>query len=159
MKKTFLTIACAIALVCLFSVCILAGSNADLKILIPNVDGEEMSVSATDGVFYLPSSVDLTKIKFSFDGEIAYTDGKQCSGTLQAGEALDITACKTTDERGAECYRLSLSVNGKNESYTFYHDATLSSVFVSTSQGLSAIDADKEARDKNARIVMLNPDG
>ena len=159
MKKTFLSVMCALMLVCLLSVCLFAESGENLQILIPNAASKEMSVSATDGVFYLPSSVDLTKIRFSFDGEIAYIDGKQFSGALQAGEALDITACKTTDERGAECYRLSLSVNGKNESYTFYHDGTLSSVFVSTSQGLSAIDADKEARDKNARIVMLNPDG
>ena len=154
MKKSIWIIAVSICLTVLLSVCIFAGNKTQIQVLIPNADGQTISVSATDGVFYLSSSVDLTKISFASDGEIVYA-GK----ALQAGETIDITPCKTTDERGAECYRLSLSVGGKTESYTFYHDGTLSSVFVSTSEGLSAIDRDKEYRDKNAQIVMLNGDG
>lgn len=154
MKKILLTTVCALMLAVILSVCIFAGNQAKLKVLIPNADGKEIPVESTDGVFYLPSSVDLTKIAFFADVEIAYA-----GNILQAGETVDITAHKTADERGTDCYRLSLTVNGKTESYTFYHDGTLSSVFVSTSEGLSAIDANKENRDKKSQIVMLNKDG
>ena len=152
MKKSIWIIALSIFLTVLLSICIFAGNKTEIKVLIPNADGQSISVSATDGIFYLSSSVDLTKI--SFDGEIVYA-GKN----LKSGETIDITPCKTTDERGSECYKLSLSAGGKTKSYTFYHDGTLSSVFVSTSAGLSVIDRDKEYRDKNAQIVMLNGDG
>lgn len=155
MKKSIWIVAFSVVLTVLLSAFVFAGSNAKMQVLIPNADGKAIAVSATDGIFYLPSSADLTKIVLSSDREIIY-GGK----ALQAGEAVDITPHKTKDERGAECYRLSLSVGGKTESCTFYHDGTLSSVFVSTSLGLSAIDGDKEfGRDKNAQIVILNGDG
>ena len=153
MKKSICLFVLSVILTVSLSACIVAGNKTEIKVLIPNAGGQSISVSAIDGVFYLPSSVDLTKI--SFDGEVFYA-GK----ALQAGETIDITPHKTTDERGAECYRLSLKTGGKTESYTFYHDGTLPSVFVSTSLGLSAIDGNKEfGRDKNAKIVILNGDG
>ena len=154
MKKSILTIAISIMLIFLLSACIFAEAKTDVCVLIPNENGSEIKISPVDGVFYLPSSVDVTKIGFAYDGELS------CAGVaLQPNQTLDLTPYKTTDARGAECYSLTLSVDGKNTLYTFYHDDTLSSVFVSTSEGLAAIDRDKEYRDKHAQIVMLNSDG
>lgn len=154
MKKPLLTVICILTLAFLLSACIFAENGTEIRILVPNAIGEEIPVNAIDGTFYLPSSVDLTKIRFSFDGIIAY-EGK----ALETDATIDLTPHKTTDERGADCYRLLLTVDGKTKTYIIYHDSSLSSVFVSTSVGISAIDADKEYRDKNAQIVMLNSDG
>jgi hypothetical protein len=138
----------------LLPVSLTAGSEAEIRVLIPNDAGEEIAVEATENVFYLPSSADPTQIRFTCDAEISYA-----GNTLRADDTVDLTACKVSDERGADCYKLALTVNGKSTEYTFYHDDTLSSVFVSTSKGLSAIDADKEDRDKEAQIIILNKDG
>ena len=154
MKKTITILACVLLLALLLPVSLTAGSEAEIRVLIPNAAGEQIAVEATENVFYLPSSADLTKIKFFSDAEIS------CAGkALQSDDTVDLTACKALDERGAECYRLALTVNGKSTEYTFYHDGTLSSVFVSTSKGLPAIDGNKENRDKEAQIVILNKDG
>ena len=64
MKKSMWIIAFSICLTVLLSVCIFAGNKAQIQVLIPNADGNTIAVSATDGVFYLSSSVDLTKIRF-----------------------------------------------------------------------------------------------
>ncbi len=154
MKKSILTITISVMLVFLLSACIFAGNKSDVCILIPNENESGIKISSVDGVFYLPSSVDITKIRFDCDGELS------CEGAaLQPDQPFDLIPYQTTDERGEKCYRLTLKVNEKNTLYTFYHDDTLSSVFVSTSNGLSAIDADKEYRDKGAQIVILNSDG
>ncbi len=158
MKKSLFFIACSLLLAVLLCACVFAGSEAELGILIPNENGEKICISSTDGVFYLPSSVDITRIGFDFDGEISYS-ANGVSGTLQAEKTLDLSPYETADERGEKCYRLTLSASGKTQDYTFYHDSKLASVFVSTSLGLSAIDADKETRDKESKIVILNGDG
>lgn len=154
MKKTITILACVLLLALLLPVSLTAGSEAEIRVLIPNAAGEEIAVEATENVFYLPSSADPTRIRFTCDAEISYA-----GNPLRADDTVDLTACKVSDERGADCYKLALTVNGKSTEYTFYHDDTLSSVFVSTSKGLSAIDADKEDRDKEAQIVILNKDG
>ena len=158
MKKSILTLVCLLTLTVLFSVCIFAGKQTDIAVLIPNENGDEIKISPVDRVFYLPSSVDITSIQFDTTEAISYT-ASGTSGTLQAGEALDISSCATTDEQGTACYRITLTVNGTQTLYTLYHDDTLSSVFVSTSVGRQALDYDKTYRDQNAQIVILNKDG
>ena len=158
MKKTALTVMCALALCALLLVGICAAGSTEPLVLIPNENGEEIGIAPVDGVFYLPSSVDIQRVGFDPDPAMSYS-GNQISGTLGSGEALDLTPFETVDERGEKCYRLKLSAGGWMKEYTFYHDDTLSTVFVSTSLGLSQIDKSKSTRDKGARITILDSDG
>ncbi|MBR5186905.1 MAG: CotH kinase family protein, partial [Clostridia bacterium] len=126
-----------------FSLLINAEPQSDITVLWTSENGETVEIFPTKSNFYLPAAVDLTKIRFS-------------SGVLKEGETLDLTPYKTTDAQGAECYRVSLTVNGKTAEYTFYQDSKLGSVFVQTSIGLSAIHANKNKRDKGAKILVLD---
>ena len=143
MKKRIWIVALVFLMALTFSLLINAEPQSDITVLWTSENGETVEIFPTKSDFYLPSAVDLTKIRFS-------------SGVLEEGETLDITPYKTTDERGAECYRVSLTVNGKTAEYTFYHDSKLGSVFVQTSIGLSAINANKNKRDKEAKILILD---
>ena len=155
MKKTLLILTCALALAVLLCACAFAESPKELRVLIPNENGDEIAICPEDGVFYLPSSVDVTSVKFDYDGQLTFlTDGG-----FVMGRSVDLSSCETVDERGEKCYRLSCTADNELKHYTFYHDSSLSSVFVSTSLGREAIDADKQTRDKEARIVILNGDG
>ena len=155
MKKIILLSAISLLLAVLLCSCVFAGDGSALAVLIPNENGEEIRITPVSDIYYLPSSVDITKVGFNFEGEITCAGG----ATVASGGTLDLSAFETVDERGEKCYRVTLTADGKTKDYTFYHDGTLSSVFVTTSIGLSAIDRDKEARDKEAQIVILNGDG
>ncbi|MBR7162059.1 MAG: CotH kinase family protein [Clostridia bacterium] len=151
MKKSIWILLSVFLLAVCLSACISANGGETLGVWVSAENGEAVEIFPTDGNFYLPSAVDLTKIRFSFDGDISYG-----TGVLKTGEAMDLTPFKTEDERGAECYRLTLSFGGKTQDYTFYHDSKLGSVFVQTSLGLPAIDGNKENRDKNAGVLILD---
>ena len=155
MKKTILLTAILLLLAVLLCSCVFAGDGSELEILIPNENGEEIRIAPVEDIWYLPSSVDITKVGFAFEGEITCANGS----SVPSGGTLDLSAFETVDERGEKCYRVTLTADGKTKDYTFYHDGELSSIFVSTSSGLSAIDRDKEARDKEAQIVVLDVDG
>ncbi len=133
------------------SLLIFAEPQTDIGIVWTAENGETVEIFPTEDTFYLPSAVDITKICFSYEGDIQYGEK-----ILKAGESLDITSAKTTDERGAECYRMTLTFGGKTKEFTFYHDSKIGSVFVQTSIGLPAIDANKENRDKKSEILILD---
>lgn len=158
MKKNILIVTVLIALLIFgCSLGIYAESQADVAVILTSESGETVEMLPTKDTFYLPSAVDLTKIRFSYEGELSYSgENKSFYGTLKAGETLDITPAKAVDERGAQCYRFGLSFGGKTKYYTFYHDSKIGSVFVQTTIGLSAIDANKETRDKESEILILD---
>ena len=143
MKKRIWIVALVFLMALTFSLLISAAPQSDITVLWTSENGETVEIFPTKSNFYLPAAVDLTKIRFS-------------SGVLKEGETLDLTPYKTTDAQGAECYRVSLTVNGKTAEYTFYQDSKLGSVFVQTSIGLSAIHANKNKRDKGAKILVLD---
>ena len=143
MKKRIWIVALVFLMALTFSLLINAEPQSDITVLWTSENGETVEIFPTKSNFYLPAAVDLTKIRFS-------------SGVLKEGETLDLTPYKTTDAQGAECYRVSLTVNGKTAEYTFYQDSKLGSVFVQTSIGLSAIHANKNKRDKGAKILVLD---
>ncbi|MBQ8497096.1 MAG: CotH kinase family protein [Clostridia bacterium] len=147
---------CLFVFCLLFSVQIFAAESFSVIQILP--DGETVAVSHTQGIFYLPSSVDIRNVSLDFEGTLAYTVNGETK-TLSKGETLDLTSAKTVDARGAVCYIFTFSHNGKNEIFTFYHGENLPSVFVATSKGISDIDSDKNNRDKEAKIVMLSADG
>ena len=147
-KKIWIVVlVCLMALAC--SLLIGAAPKSAITVLMTSESGENVEIFSTGQNFYLPAAADLTKIRFS--SEISYD-----SAILKEGETLDITPYKTTDEQGAECYRLHLNVGGKTTEYTFYHDSKLGSVFVQTSLGLSSIDRNKNTRDKESKILILD---
>ena len=149
MKKKIFVLALVCLMALAFSLLIGAAPQSDITVLFTSESGETAEIFPTEQNFYLPAAADLTKIRFS--SEISYD-----SALLREGESLDITPYKTTDAQGAECYRLSLTVGGKTAEYTFYHDSKLGSVFVQTSLGLSALDRNKNTRDKESKILILD---
>ena len=151
MKKKIYTIGLLFLFVLTCSVFLFAAPQTDISICYTAESGETVEIFPTENTFYLPSAIDITKIRFAYEGDIQYGDS-----TLKAGETLDITSAKTTDERGADCYRMTLIFGEKSKEFTFYHDSKIGSVFVQTSIGLSAIDANKNTRDKQAEILILD---
>ncbi len=160
MKKKIFILGLAALLAFSCSLLVFAKPQTDIGILWTSENGENVEIFPTEQIFYLPSAMDITKIRFSYEGEISYSgENKSFYGKLKSGETLDLTGAKATDERGAECYRLFLTFDGKSENYTFYRDSRIGSVFVQTSIGLPAIDADKENRDKKSEILILDSEG
>ena len=112
-------------------------AEASVYVTVETENGDKINISPRENVFYLPSAADITKL------------------ALSTGETLDLTGAKTQDERGAECYKLALA----GGEFTFYCGENLPTVFVTTSKGLSYIESNKENRDKNAKITIVDENG
>lgn len=126
-----------------------------------STNGETVKITPVENIFYLPSIVDVTKLELvSEGGDIAYeNEDKSFSGTISKGQTIDLSKASTTDERGAKCYKLKITVGGKSVEYTFYADSSISSVFVTTSQGLYYIERNKNNRDKESKILIVSENG
>ena len=159
MKKLLpLAIICALLALCL-SLSAFASGAPDVCVTV-SADGEQISVNARGGIFYLPASADIEKLSLSFSGELSYKNGDgSYSGTITEGQTLDLTRAAAKDARGDDCYKLTLTVGDKSADFTFYHGEKVASVFISTSQGLSYIERSKSNRDKGAKITVVNENG
>ena len=152
MKKTvFFILSLIVLAIFICSTLLCAKPQTDIGVVWTAENGENIEIFATENAFYLPAALDITKVRFSYDGDVSYG-----TGVLKTGEALDITPFAAKDAQGADCYRLTLSFGGKTQEYTFYHDTKLGSVFVQTSVGLAAIDGNKDKRDKESAILILD---
>ena len=140
----------------LFSFRIFAADELAVKISMPN--GGAVAITHTENIFYLPSAADIRSVVFTNEAPISYTV-KGETKTLEKGEALDLTPAKTADARGAECYIVKIDFAGKKQTFTFYHAEQIPSIFVSMSKELSYIEGNKNNRDKEAEITMLDADG
>ena len=159
MKKSliFLVFTLIFAAAFCFSACAAGAPSLCVNV---SAGGENVKLSPAGGVFYLPSSADVTKLSLAFEGELSYknADGSY-SGTLAQGQTLDLTRAAGTDERGVPCYKLTLANGAESADFTFYSAGSLASVFVSTSKGLSYIESSKDNRDKSAKITVVNESG
>jgi hypothetical protein len=160
LKKTLSLILAVLTLACCIPLSISAAEELPIFVTASK-NGETATINPHGNVFYLSSMVDVSKLELcSANGDISYeSPDKAYSGTLAAGQTLDLTKAQSTDERGVKCYKLKLTVNGKSANYVFYSDSSLASVFVTTSKGLSYIDSSKSNRDKNAKILVMSADG
>lgn len=142
-----------------FSANVMATDSSAISVTVTQAGCEGVTIEPTDGIFYLPSVVDIKELSFSFEGEISYRSlDEKTQGTLFSGDILDLTPFEAEDERGVCCYKLSLLWDDHTAVYTFYHDDILPTVFVSTSQGLSYIESSKENRDKGAQVLIVTSD-
>ncbi len=138
MKKIINVFVSFFILLSCFPLSISAAQTDDIMYVTAAIqNGEPIKIYPCDNVFYLPSSADITKLSFS------------------TGEVCDLTENKTTDEHGTDCYKLSM-LQGE---FIFYHGENLPTVFVTTSKGLSYIEANKENRDKGAKITIVDEKG
>ena len=160
MKKITFLFLCLVTVLFCVSFTTLAANDMDISVVVTAQNGEIIHLEPTDHVFYLPSAVDMTAVVFDFEGELSYSSKLSAlNGKIQRGEALDLTGAADVDERGAPCYNIIFSQNGKGAHYVIYHDANLASLYVNTSRGRSYIESSKENRDKEAQITLLNADG
>ena len=161
LKKTLLIVWSAIILIACLSLGIVA-ADTDLSVYVTaQVEGESANILPSKNIFYLSSAIDVTKLSIASEkGDVTYSaNGGAYNGTVKSGETLDLTPAKTKDERGADCYKLTLTVNGKSEDYVFYSDSSINTVFVTTSKGLSYINSSKSNRDKGSKILAVSEDG
>ena len=162
MKKIISIIFAVLMLVSCIPMSISAASTDSPVFVMARQNGEAVKITPTDNIFYLSAMVDITKVEIcsSDGGKIYYADpAKTFSGSVNSGEALDLTKAQTVDERGVTCYKLKLTANKKASDYVFYADSDLPSVFVTTSKGLPYVESSKENRDKNSRILIMSGDG
>lgn len=157
--KKIISVLLSVSLFCV-SLCVptAAANTVTAKV---SVGEKNIELAPSEGVFYLPAAADVTKVALSWgSGTLSYksADGAY-SGTLKAGQTLELSRAKSTDARGAECYKLTLTFGGESGEYTFYADENLASVFVQTSKGLSYIESSKNNRDKEAKITVADKDG
>ncbi len=157
MKKILIATAFVLVFVFLFSFQAFAATGTP-AVVVTAQNGETMEITATKYVFYLPSTVDITKLSFNCDFTFL-TPGKNYVGSIAKGTTVDITPAETTDALGNVCYKLTMTVGGKSNIYTFYHEDELASVFVTTSKGLAWVEQNKNNRDKESKILVLESDG
>ena len=160
MKKILFCISIVALILCLAIGTYAADTSSDVYVTA-STGGETVKITPTKNIFYLPSSVDITKLELvSEGGDIAYeNEDKSFCGTVSKGQTIDLSKASSTDERGAKCYKLKLTAGGKSVSYTFYADSSVASVFISTSQGISYIERNKENRDKESKILIISENG
>ena len=74
MKKNIMMIAVLITLMVLgCSLCACAAAQADVAVILTTESGETVEMLPVKDTFYLPSAVDLKKIRFSYEGELSYS--------------------------------------------------------------------------------------
>ena len=113
-RNMFLILSLCVLVIFVCSAFLCAKPQTDIGIICTAESGETVELFATENTFYLPAALDITKIRFSYDGDISYG-----TGVLKKGESLDITPFAAKDAQGADCYRLTLSFGGKTQEYTF----------------------------------------
>ena len=109
------------------------------------------------GVFYLPSSQDLKKIKLTFNDNQSFTYGKDSLQPDSDG-CIDITPYATVDDSHNVCYIVDCQVDGKKKTYTFYAADSLPTVYIESSMSINDIKL-KQKVDENAKVHIVNPDG
>ena len=108
------------------------------------------------GVFYLPSSQDLTKVKVKFNDNQSYTYGNGIQPSTDG--TVDITSFATVDDDHNLYYRVPFSVGGKSKTYTFYAADSLPTVFIESSMTINEIKVNRKV-DEYAKVQIVNPDG
>ncbi|MBQ9747130.1 MAG: CotH kinase family protein [Clostridia bacterium] len=159
MKKIIPFIIISVLLVLCLSLFAFAAGAPDVRVTA-TAGGESIEIAPAGSIFYLPSTVDTSKLTLKFSGELSYkNESGTYSGTITAGQTLDLTKAKAEDERGVPCYKLKLTAGSASADFIFYSDESLAAVYVTTSKGLTYIEQNKNNRDKGAKITIVNESG
>lgn len=119
-------------------------------------DSEIDDIKLMSNKYYLPPYVDLTSLELNITAS-EYTVGDKTYA--YDGGPIDVTEGKTTDKYGNVCYAVSFK-NGKYSSgYTFYQLSSIPSVYVRTSEGISNINRNKNLRDNNTTVLIVDENG
>ena len=134
--KKIVSLLMVFAFVCSFFCVTSFAAGSSLSVTVVTGD-KTQTINSSGNSFYLPASADLKNVK------------------LSTGQTIDLTQSKTVDARGVECYVKTVS----GAKFTFYIGTGVASLFVQTSKGLSYIESNKNNRDKNAKIAIVNENG
>ncbi|MBR6050615.1 MAG: CotH kinase family protein [Clostridia bacterium] len=119
-------------------------------------DSDVDDIKPMSNKYYLPPYVDLTALEMNITAS-EYTVGDKTYA--YNGDPIDVTEGKTTDKYGNVCYSVSFK-NGKYSSgYTFYQLSSIPSVYVKTSEGINNINKNKNLRDKNTTVLIIDENG
>ena len=113
-----------------------------------------------DNIF-LPSAADIKNVKICWNGgTVSYgKTGAAPLGSCDSGDRIDLSPMLAKDSQGNLCYDVTFTSASGSQRYVFYHDAKLPVVSIETSKGLSFVEASKNNRDKDARILILDENG
>ena len=146
-----LTAIICLALAFLTALSVVAGAAFD-----NTTDSEIDDIKLMSNKYYLPPYVDLTSLELNITAS-EYTVGDKTYA--YDGGPIDVTEGKTTDKYGNVCYAVSFK-NGKySNGYTFYQLSSIPSVYVKTSEGINNINRNKNLRDKNTTVLIVDENG
>ncbi|MBO4428694.1 MAG: CotH kinase family protein, partial [Clostridia bacterium] len=126
--------------------------------IVPTSAAGGGEIAATNNVFYLPAGTDLTSLVITADAD-AYSVGTGSKVEFKAGDTIDVTAGETTDESGNKCYKIKLYKGGSVKTHYVYLLSEIPSVYVKTSTGINYIHQNKENRDKDALVSIVDAEG
>ncbi len=137
-----------------------SAASQGFRVTVRGENGETVFIYPEEKALYLPSSVDLSAVLIDWDGaDFTFVCGA-VSGSVKAGEPVDIASLPLTEDAyGYPCRKISFLQGGKTAVYTVYHDDSLPSFFIESSKGLDYINASKENRDKKAKFLILDETG
>lgn len=123
-----------------------------------DVDNYYGQYNLTGRSFYVPHDYDFSNVEISIDAE-TYSVGSSEKLTFTKGTPVDITAGKTTDSYGNECWKVTFYKGTTSNNITFYRLSEIPTVYVETSNGINYINQNKSNRDKNSQIIILDKNG
>ena len=110
-------------------------------------------VRAKKSIFYLPGTIDITKVKVETNCTKYKCNSREYAIT---GGTIDLTPGKTTDQYGNVCYKIEFVGEG---TYTFYSGSEIGTVYVKTSHGIQNLLWDKNYRDQESTIIISDEHG
>ena len=147
-----------IVFIVLTVLCVVFAASASAAPSVFSVMTDIGEICPEGRVIYLPSCVNIKSVRFSFKFPSPVV--RDYSGNvITGGLGFDISSAKTVDEKGIECYKITVEMPGSQSDFTIYHDTNLPTMSITTTKGLSWVESGKENRDKSASVTLISSDG
>jgi len=132
-----------------------AASSVIVKNNLNNTDIADIHFinSSRKNTFYLPGTIDITKVKVETSCTKYNCNFKDYD---IVNNTIDLTPGKTTDKYGNVCYTIDLVGEG---TYVFYSGSDIGAVYVSTSGGIDPLRWDRNYRDKESKLLIIDEHG
>lgn len=123
-----------------------------------SVDNDYAQYTPTGKSFYVPHDYDFSNVDIVVSAD-SYSVGSSEKKEYKQGTPIDITDGKTTDNYGNDCWKVTFYKDGSYNNYTFYKLSEIPTVYVETSMGINYINQNKNNRDKNSQVIIVDENG
>jgi len=151
-RKVLISIIFAAVMACALIFVSLAATSIDAQVHLSSGH----VIDDFTGVFYLPASQDLTKVKVVFSENKSYTYGNGLQP--DADGCIDITPFAHVNNEHTVRYSVKFTVDGATKLYTFYAANSLPTVYIESSMTINEIKVSRKV-DEYAKVQIVNPDG